>query len=121
MDFEKEHFEDDNELFEGEIFAFAVADTIEGGAKADIHQVRHQPGAQQAGFAQAAACVEHEQRIEPQPLEEFGGLSFASEKVGARAFAKALESKPRMLEIDLWQCTRVAIHGIGGGGVKVRP
>ena len=44
-------FEDDKELFEGKIFAFAVGDTIQRRAKAEIHQVGHQPGAQQAGFA----------------------------------------------------------------------
>src|SRR5262249_31225464 len=75
-----QRFEGDKELFEGEIFAFAVADTIEGRAKAEIHQVGHQPGAQQTGFPQPAASVDDEQGIEPQLLEEFGGLSFASEK-----------------------------------------
>ena len=59
--------------------------------------------------------------METQPLKKFGGFGVAPEEVAARALAKALETEPWMLKIDLVRKARIGAHGVGGGGVKVRP
>jgi hypothetical protein len=59
--------------------------------------------------------------METQPLKKFGCLGVASEEIGARTLAEALQTEPWMLKIDLGREARIGAHGVGGGGVKVRP
>lgn len=59
--------------------------------------------------------------METKPLKKFGCLDVASEEIGARNLAEALETQPWMLKIDLGRKTRIEAHGESGDEVEVRP
>ena len=111
----------DRDLFKRGVFSFAEADAIEGRASAEFLQVRNESGSQEAGFSQPAAAIEDQQRMETKPLKKFGCLDVASEEIGARNLAEALETQPWMLKIDLGRKTRIEAHGESGDEVEVRP
>ena len=67
-----------------------------------------QSGVEDARLSQAAAAVEHEQRMAAKPKVQLGDLDVAPKEVGARFFTEAFQAEPRMLEVGQMQGSRRA-------------